>query len=109
MSFEVDTGGVGPTTIIEDDPNNPGANDATIGLVWPGEIASFQWYRLSLSINPSAEENPPGTVLRVMAERYGIQGDGQQFTEFTLRNESSTGPFGAAVITLNVVSTPSHQ
>lgn len=109
MSYEVDTGGYGPVTILQDDPNNPGGNDVTLGLVWPGEIASFQWYRLSLSINPSREENPPGTVLSVIGERFGIQGDGQQYTEFTVRNESSTGsPFQASVFTLNVVSTPSH-
>jgi len=109
MSYEVDTSGVGPMTITEDDPNNPGANDVTVGLVWPGEIASYQWFRLSLSLNPSTDQNPPGTRLRVISESFGIQGDGQQFTDLTLRNETSGSPFGASVFTLNVVSTPSHQ
>jgi hypothetical protein len=110
MSYEVDVGGLGPITIAVDDPNNPGQNDLTVGLVWPGEIASFQWYRLSLSLNPSAEQNPPGTLLKIISEFYGIQGDGQQFTTFTVRNLSNTdSPFQASVFTLNVVSTPSHQ
>jgi len=105
MSYEVDVGGLGPMTVGEG-----AANQVTVGLVWPGEIAAFQWYRLSLSINPDAEQNPPGTSLRVVGERYGIQGDGQQFTEFTILNDGNPdSPFPAATFTLNVMSTPSHQ
>jgi hypothetical protein len=105
MSYEVDVGGLGPLTVAEGQ-----ANMVTAGLVWPGEIAPFQWFRLSISINPSPEENPPGTSLRIVSERFGIQGDGQQFTEFTIVNDSSPGsPFMAAVCTLNIISTPSHQ
>ena len=78
MSYEVDVGGLGPMTIMEDDPQHPGANDVAVGLVWPNEIAPFQWFRLSLSLNPNTNQNPPGTRLRVISESFGIQGDGQQ-------------------------------
>ena len=103
MSYEVDVGRVGPITIGE-------GQQMAVGLVWPGEIAPSQWYRMAISINPSPEENPPGTSLVIVSERFGIQGDGQQFTEFTVLNNGNTGsPFMAAVFTLNVISTPSHQ
>src|SRR6516165_9675690 len=82
MSYEVDVGGLGPITVGEGE-----ANQVTVGLVWPSEIASFQWPRLSPSIHCDAEQNPPGTRLRIVGERYGIQGDGQQFTEFTILND----------------------
>ena len=105
MNYEVDVGGLGPMTIGEG-----AANQVTVGLVWPEEITSFQWYRLSLSINPDAEQNPTGTSLRIVGERYGIEGDGQQFTEFTILNEGNPdNPSPAATFTLNVMSTPRHQ
>ncbi len=108
MQYRVDTGGNGPITI------GPGAaNQITVGLVWAQEIAAYQWYRLSMSLNPSAEENPPGTSLSIVSEIYGIQGDGQQATWFTIVNNTDystvNSAFDTAAFTLNVVSTPGRQ
>jgi hypothetical protein len=104
MSYEVDVGGLGPITVGEGE-----ANQVTVGLVWPSEIASFQWPRLSPSIHCDAEQNPPGTRLRIVGERYGIQGDGQQFTEFTILNDRNpSGPFPAATFTLSLMVMPRH-
>jgi len=108
MQYKVDTSGVGPLTI------SAGAtNQVTVGLVWPGDIAFNQWYRLSLCLAPSAEENPPGTSLQIVSEIYGIQGDGQQATWLTVVNNTDysvvNSAFNSAVFTLNVLSTPGHQ
>lgn len=100
---EGEAGLVGPFTVSEGQP-------VTHGAVWPGEIGSGQWYRLAISLNPSSEQNPPGTSLQIVSERIGIQNDGQQFVEMTVLNNGNTGgPFFTAVYTLNVMSTPSHQ
>jgi len=103
MGFEVDVGGIGPFTITE-------GSSLTKGLVWPGEVAPLQWFRLGISLQPSAEENPPGTSLVLASERIGVQGDGQTFAEMTILNNGNTGgPFMAATYSLNVLSSPSHQ
>jgi len=95
----------------------------TMGLVWNQEIGQDQWYRISIALNtpefdggPGAGEyyvNPPGTQLTVLSEQFGIQGDGQQYTQLTLRNDSNyqvhESATVAVIFTLNVVSTPSRQ
>lgn len=117
MSYEVDVGGLGLSIGPPTDP------PITFGLVWPGEIAPHQWYRLSIAIDPGSRPdlpadppiytNPPGTLLTVISEQYGVQDDGQQFTQLTVRNDSVYDvPRGSQVtvtFTVNAISSPSHQ
>jgi hypothetical protein len=116
VGYEVDVGGI--STSIGD----PGAV-VTMGLVWDQEIGQAQWYRISIALDtpefdggPGEGEyyvNPPGTQLTILSEQFGIQDDGQQYTQLTLRNDSDYQVRESAkvsvIFTLNAVSTPSRQ
>jgi hypothetical protein len=116
MGFALDFGGV--STSI----GGPGST-TTVGLIWDQEIGQNQWYRLSIALDtpefdglPGAGEyyvNPPGTLLTVVSEQFGIQGDKMQYTQLTLRNDSDyqvpESATVAVIFTLNVISTPSRQ
>jgi hypothetical protein len=116
MSYEVDTGGVDMSIA------SALGTKLTMGLKWPGDIGPHQWYRLSLSIDPGSSPalpgdppiytNPAGTFLTIVSEGYGINTDGEQYTQFTIRNDSlfevpQDSEVEPVTFTMNVVSTPS--
>jgi hypothetical protein len=90
-------------------------------LKWPGDIGPLQWYRISLALEPQNPRipgdeiytNPSGTLLTVTSEQYGIDENGEQFTQFTIRNDSNyVVPAGSSVtflFTVNVLSSPSRH
>jgi hypothetical protein len=116
VSYEVDVSGWG-YSIGATKASNP----VTVGLVWPSDIAPYQWYRLSIAIDPpysGLPGDPPnstntgGTLLTIIGEQFGIQEDNQQYSQLTIRNDTDysklPGTYPVVTFTLNVVSTPSH-
>jgi hypothetical protein len=95
----------------------------TMGLVWDQEIGQDQWYRISIALDtpsfdggPGEGEyyvNPPGTQLTILSEQFGIQDDGQQYTQLTIRNDSNyqvpESATVAVIFSLNVASTFSRE
>jgi hypothetical protein len=96
----------------------------TMGLVWNDEIGQSQWYRISIALDTPETDaqpgggayyvNPPGTKLTILSEQFGIQDDGMQYTQLTIRNDSNyqvTGEDSAVTVifSLNVASTYSRE
>lgn len=118
MSYEVDVIGHGVTM--------PGTRPAVgFNISWSGEIDAFQWYRISLALDPPGGPhgpgdpplytNPPGTLLTIQSEGYGIQQNGlqeQQYARFLIVNQSTFQRIPPAQVTVsftvNIISTPSH-
>jgi len=118
MGNGVDAGGI--ETSIGQDPGTV----VTMGLVWDDEIGQGQWYRISIALNTPENDNqpgdgagyyvnPPGTQLTIISEQFGIQDDGQQYCQLTIRNDSVYAvpehADVAVIFSLNVASTFSPQ
>ncbi len=114
MSYEVDVSG--------NDVTFSRGFDEIFTTTWPNEIAPNQWFRLAIALDPSQGPalpgdppyyiNPPGTLLTVVAEKFGVDGNGNQFTQIEVRDDTTFDVPNAIVVlsfTINVISTPSHQ
>jgi hypothetical protein len=117
MSQEVDATFDGPFTL------KLGETD-WYQIRWPQEVERSQWYRLSVSLAPSSGPvlpgdppiytNPPGTLLTVVHEQYGIAADEEQYARIVLRNDSDFSGYPkdfemVVQFSINTLSTPTHE